>query len=107
MSRKRDRLQARRARVLRVPLEVEWTRAGRLRLNGTLEGAQVDLQGDARGLAQFRLTDGRGPGTSLLWGLQGRYVITNNLEASLNYDGRAPANADPIHTVRVKLTASF
>ena len=106
-SRKRDRLQERRAWAVRVPLEVEWTRAGRLRLNGTLEGAQVDLQGDARGLAQFRLTDGRGPGTSLLWGLQGRYVITNNLEASLNYDGRAPENADPIHTVRVKLTASF
>ena len=106
-SRKRDRLQDRRARGVRVPLEVEWTRAGRLRLNGTLEGARIDLEGDARGLAQFRLTDGRGPGTSLLWGLQGRYIVTNNLEASLNYDGRAPANADPIHTVRVKLTASF
>ncbi len=106
-SRKHDRLQDRRARGVRVPLEVEWTRAGRLRVNGTVEGARVDLEGDARGLAQFRLTDGRGPGTSLLWGLQGRYVITNNLEASLTYDGRAPANADPIHTVRVKLTASF
>ncbi|MFP4228682.1 MAG: hypothetical protein ACLFTE_07635 [Salinivenus sp.] len=105
--RKDGRLQERQARVVKVPLEVEWTRAGRLRLNGTIEGAQVDLEGDARGLAEFRLTDGRGPGTSFLWGLQGRYVITNNLEATLNYDGRAPANTDAVHTLRAEVTASF
>ena len=43
----------------------------------------------------------------MLWGLQGRYVITNNLQGSLSYDGRAPANAPVIHTVRVKLSATF
>jgi hypothetical protein len=104
---KRDRLQARRARIVKVPLEVEWTRAGRLRLTGNAEVARVDLTGQAAGLAQFQLTDGRGPGTSMLWGLQGRYVITNNLRATLSYDGRAPANAPVIHTVRAKLSATF
>jgi hypothetical protein len=106
-ARKRDRLQGRRARILKVPLELEWRRAGRLRLTGNAEVAQVDLTGQAVGLAQFQLTDGRGPGTSMLWGLQGRYVITNNLRASLSYDGRAPANAPVIHTVRAKLSATF
>ena len=104
---KRDRLQGRRAQVLKVPLAVEWSRAGRLRLTGNVEVARVDLTGDAVGLAQFQLTDGRGPGTSMLWGLQGRYVITNNLRASISYDGRAPSNADLIHTVRAKLSATF
>ena len=104
---KRDRLQGRRARVVKVPLELEWSRAGRLRLTGNVELAQVDLTGGAVGLAQFQLTDGRGPGTSMLWGLQGRYVISNNLRASVSYDGRAPANAPVIHTVRAKLSATF
>jgi hypothetical protein len=104
---KRDRRQGRRARVLKVPLEVEWRRAGRLRLTGNAEVAQVDLTGEAAGLAQFQLTDGRGPGTSMLWGVQGRYIISNNLRASLSYDGRAPANAPVIHTVRAKLSATF
>ncbi|MFB6250054.1 MAG: hypothetical protein ABEL97_15970 [Salinibacter sp.] len=104
---KRDRLQDRRARVLKIPLEVEWNRAGRLRLTGTLELAQVDLTGRGVGIAQYRLTDGRGPGRSLLWGLQGRYVLTDNLEATLRYDGRAPANAPVIHTVRAELSATF
>ena len=107
VARKRGRLQGRRARVVRVPLDVEWARAGRLRMTGTLEVAQVDVEGDARGLAQYQLTDGRGPGTSLLWGVQGRYIVSESLEANLSYDGRAPSNADPIHTVRVKLTTSF
>ncbi len=104
---KRDRLQARRARILKVPLELEWTRAGRLRLTGNAEVAQVDLSEEAVGLARFQLTDGRGPGTSVLWGLQGRYVISNNLRASLSYDARAPANAPTIHTVRANLSATF
>jgi hypothetical protein len=104
---KRDRRQGRRARVFKVPLEVEWSRAGRLRLTGNYEIANVNLTGDAVGLAQFQLTDGRGAGTSMLWGLQGRYVITNNLRASVSYDGRAPANAPVIHTVRAKLSATF
>ncbi len=104
---KRDRLQARRAQVVKVPLEAEWRRAGRLRLSGNAEVAQVALTGDAAGIAQFELTDGRGAGRSFLWGLQGRYVITDNLRASLNYDGRAPARAPVIHTVRAKLSATF
>jgi hypothetical protein len=104
---KRDRLQGRRATVVKVPLEAEWRRAGRVRLAGSLEVAQVDLTGKATGLAQYELTDGRGPGRSALWGLQGRYVITDNLEASVSYDGRAPATAPVIHTVRARLSASF
>lgn len=104
---KRDRLQGRKARVLKIPVEVEWSRAGRLRLTGNAELAQVDLTGQAVGLAQYELTDGRGPGRSVLWGLQGRYVITSNLRASVGYDGRVPANAPTIHTVRAKLNATF
>jgi hypothetical protein len=107
VARKRDRLKDRRSRVWKVPLEVEWNRAGRLRLTGTLEGAWVDLSEEGVGIAQYQLTDGRGPGRSALWGLQGRYVITNNLRASVRYDGRAPATAPVIHTVRAKLSASF
>jgi len=106
-SRKRDRLKDRESRVWKVPLEIEWNRAGRLRLTGTVEGAWVDLTDESVGIAQYQLTDGRGPGRSALWGLQGRYVITNNLQASVRYDGRAPARAPAIHTVRAKLSASF
>ena len=104
---KRDRAKGRRADLLKIPLELTWRRAGRLRLTANTELARVDLNGPAVGRAQFELTDGRGPGTSLLWGLQGQYTLTDNLQATVNYDGRAPATTDPIHTVRVQVSASF
>ena len=106
-ARKRDRAKGRRVDLYTVPLELTWRRAGRLRLTANAEVARVDLNGTAVGRAQFELTDGRGPGTSLLWGLQGQYAFTDRLRATLNYDGRAPATTDPIHTVRVQVNASF
>ncbi len=106
-ARKRDRAKGRQVDLYTLPLELTWRRAGRLRLTANAEIARVDLTGAAIGRAQFELTDGRGPGTSLLWGLQGQYAFTDRLRATLNYDGRAPATTDPIHTVRVQVNASF
>jgi hypothetical protein len=34
-------------------------------------------------------------------------VLTDNLEATVRYDGRAPATAPVIHTVRATLSATF
>jgi hypothetical protein len=106
-ARKRDVAKGRRATLYTLPLELTWRRAGQLRVNANAEVAHVALSGAAIGRAQFELTDGRGPGTSVLWGLQGQYALTDNLRATVNYDGRVPATADPIHTVRVQVSASF
>ena len=106
-ARKRDRAKGRRVDLYTLPVELTWRQAGRLRLTANAEWARVDLTGAAVGRAQFELTDGRGPGTSFLWGLQGQYAFTDRLRATLNYDGRAPATTDPIHTVRVQVSASF
>ncbi len=106
-ARKRDRAKGRQATLYILPIELTWRRAGRLRGSANVEVARVDLSGAAVGQAQFELTDGRGPGTSMLWGLQGQYAFSGNLRASVNYDGRIPATTEPIHTVRVQVSASF
>ena len=91
----------------RSPVEATWQRARQARLSAEVEIAHIDLTGAAQGLALFELTDGRGAGTSYLWGLRGRYVFSDLLQGSLRYNGRAPANADVIHTFQVELTATF
>jgi hypothetical protein len=106
-ARKQDVAKGRQATLYILPLELTWRRAGRLRLNANAEVARVNLSGTAVGRAQFELTDGRGPGTSVLWGLQGQYAFTDNLRATVNYDGRAPATTESVHTVRVQVSASF
>lgn len=107
LARKQDDAKNRRATLFTLPVELTWRRAGQLRVNANAEVAHVDLSGRAVGRAQFELTDGRGPGTSVLWGIQGQYAFADNLRATVNYDGRIPATADPIQTVRVQLSASF
>ncbi len=105
---KRDAVAARRARLLRVPVEVQYARAGRLHLTARADAAHVALDGGAAaGLARFELTDGRGPGTSLRWGLSGQYALSSTLRATLAYDGFAPAGAPAVNTLRMSLSATF
>ncbi|MGB3543612.1 hypothetical protein, partial [Rubrivirga sp.] len=73
-----------------------------------LEASSIDLRGDGTGgLALFELTDGRGPGTSALWGVDLEVGLTDRVRGSLVYDGRAPAVGRAIQTVRVQVSASL
>ena len=94
--------------VVRVPVEARFTRTGRLSVAVRAERASVRLRGDApAGLALFELTEGRGPGTSYLWGVDGQVGLTDALRATLRYDARAPAAAPLVQTVRLQLSATF
>jgi hypothetical protein len=104
---KNDAVGPRSVRLFRVPIELQWTRAERFELTGRVECADIRLDGDAAGLARFELTDGRGPGTSYLWHLSGQYRFSNQLRATFSYDGRAPAGAPTINSVRLQMSASF
>ena len=104
---KKDTIGERVARVWKVPLEGRFASVRRFQVTGRFEVASVSVTGDATGLAQFELTDGRGAGTSFLWGLNGQYAVNRYLRATLSYDGRAPANAPVLHTLRMQLSAVF
>lgn len=107
IARKKDRLVARSSRLTKVPLELRYNRARKLQMSARLEVASIDLSGDATGIAQFELTDGRGPGTSWLWALGLQYAINRYIRASFSYDGRAPADAPALHTLRMQVSAVF
>jgi hypothetical protein len=95
------------ATVFRTPLEIRFNRARRLQISARIERADVQLDGDAVGYAAFELTDGRGPGTSYLWNVSGQYTINRLIRSSFFYDGRAPADAPTIHTVRAQFSLVF
>lgn len=107
LAHKIDRRFDRSAFVTKVPVEVRYNRARRLQATGRFEVANIRLDGSADGFAQFELTDGRGPGTSTLWAAGAQYAINQYIRADLSYDGRAPANAPALHTLRMQVTAIF
>ncbi len=104
---KKDRRFERSARIVKLPLEVRHNRARKLQVTGRIEVADVTLKGDADGFAQFELTDGRGAGRSFLWSASARYAINQFIRATLSYDGRSPADAPTLHTVRMQVSAIF
>ncbi|MBT8399078.1 MAG: hypothetical protein KJO98_01265 [Rhodothermia bacterium] len=104
---KKDRRFERSARIIKLPVEVRHNRARKLQVTGRVEVADVTLQGEADGFAQFELTDGRGAGRSFLWSASARYAINQFIRATLSYDGRSPAAAPTLHTVRMQVSAIF
>ncbi len=95
------------ARIWKFPLLASYSLARRLQVSSRFELASVDLTGDAVGFAAFELTDGRGPGISLLWNVNGSYAVSSLIRASLSYDGRSPSDAPTIHTVRTQFSLVF
>lgn len=104
---KTDRVGSREARVVKLPFEMRIRKVRKAQVSARFEVAFVSLDGDALGLSLFELTDGRGPGTSYLWGLGGDYTLNQFLRLSFAYDGRAPADAPTLHTLRVQMSALF
>lgn len=104
---KDDASNDRRATILRLPLEAQYQVPRRLTWTTRAEVARTELTGATLGLAEYELTDGRGPGTSWLWNTSMRYSINEYLRASLQYDGRAPEGAPVIHAFRMQLSAVF
>ena len=106
-AKKSDAVGDREVTLWRVPLEFRYRKLRRAQITARAEAAIIDLSGDALGLAAFELTDGRGAGTSYLWGVQGEFTLNQYLRFSFAYDGRAPSDAPTLHTLRMQLSALF
>ena len=98
-----------RGSLWKVPIDVRYARPRKFNVTGRLEAASVVIRGapNARGLAYFELTDGRGEGTSFIWALSSWFQLSRVLRATLSYNGRSPQDAPTIHVVRMQLSAVF
>ena len=105
--RRTDAVADRRAVLVRVPLDARVSVGRRFVALATVEASFVRLDGAAEGEAAYELTDGRGPGRSMLWTAQLNGALTRTLSLSLAYDGRAPQDAPRVHTLRMQATATF
>lgn len=81
-----------------------FTLSGRLRLEIERDEVKLNKSSD---LFPYELTSGRIPGKSFLWRAFFDYSISKNLQASINYDGRAEGSRKVIHTGRAEVKAFF
>ena len=81
-----------------------FTLQGRLRLE--LERDEVLLNNSGASFP-YELTNGKVDGKSFIWRAFFDYSISKNLQATINYDGRAEGNRKVIHTGRAEVKAFF
>ena len=55
----------------------------------------------------YELTGGRVPGKTWLWRGAFDYRVTQFIQATVNYDGRAEGGSAPVHTMRAEVRAFF
>ncbi|MDT8324023.1 MAG: hypothetical protein RRA94_07935 [Bacteroidota bacterium] len=77
---------------------------GRLRVEIERSTVTLDTEVDR---APFELTDGRVEGQSWVWRLNFDYRLTEFMQATLSYLGRAEGDRDTIHIARAEVKAFF
>jgi hypothetical protein len=102
-----ERNQGTSARAMQFPVSVQYHTTTKLTTRAKIEVASVKLNGASVGLQTFQLTEGRGAGTSWLWGLSLNARFTEVLTANFGYDGRKPNRGNTIHTGRIQFVARF
>ncbi|MFK7973142.1 MAG: hypothetical protein AB8F95_22425 [Bacteroidia bacterium] len=76
-------------------------------LNMRLELVSLTQDGIANPTADFELKEALQPGINGIWQVQATWMLVNNLEFTIVYDGRATAKVPTIHTGRVQVQAFF
>ncbi|MGB2867409.1 MAG: hypothetical protein WBD36_03070, partial [Bacteroidota bacterium] len=79
-------------------------------LRGELKREEVTLNNitvDPLRPLPFEFTNGKAVGKTFLWQLAFDYRINQNVQVSMNYNGRSEGGGSPIHTARVEARAFF
>lgn len=78
--------------------------AGQARVEASREEDHLDRSLDSY---PYELTGGRVPGITWIWRAAFDYRVTQFVQASLAYDGRAEGGLPPVHTARAEVRAFF
>ena len=76
-------------------------------LTGNIQYISLDYKGLQNGPIAFEMMDGLRSGDNFTWTITYQRTILKNLQLSVNYNGRKPADTEVIHVGTVQLRAFF
>jgi len=76
-------------------------------LTGNIQYISLDYKGLQNGPVAFEMMDGLRSGDNFTWTITYQRTILKNLQLSVNYNGRKPADTEVIHVGTVQLRAFF
>ena len=76
-------------------------------VSGNVQYIAMNYQGNQNGPIAFEMMEGLRSGDNFTWTISYQRTILKNLQLSINYNGRKPADTDIIHVGTVQLRAYF
>jgi hypothetical protein len=76
-------------------------------VNGSIQYISLNYSGNQNSQIAYQMMDGLRSGDNYTWNISYQRTILKNLQLSINYNGRKPADTDVIHVGSVQLRAFF
>ncbi|MDW8301578.1 MAG: hypothetical protein RML38_03880 [Bacteroidia bacterium] len=95
------------ARVLKTGLDVKYLVGTKTNLSFLVDYAQIKYNGSTNTPIEFELLEGLRAGRNVLWNVQLNQSLTQSLQLTLMYDGRASEGTKTVHTGRMQLRLMF
>ena len=76
-------------------------------INGSIQYISLNYNGNQNSQIAYQMMDGLRSGDNYTWNISYQRTILKNLQLSINYNGRKPADTDVIHVGSVQLRAFF
>jgi hypothetical protein len=90
-----------------IHLEVKYNVVQNSSVNANFTFNKIDFKYPTNSTVSYIMLEGLLPGTNYLWGLNYTKRLLNNIELTLQYDGRKAASSNTIHTGRASIRAVF
>lgn len=94
-------------RILKTGLDIKYLVGTKTNLSILTDYAQIEYNGAINAPIEFELLEGLKKGQNLLWNIQLNQSLTQSLQLTLMYDGRASKDSKTVHTGRMQLRLIF
>lgn len=94
-------------RILKTGIDIKYLVGTKTNLSVLTDYAQIQYNGATNAPIEFELLEGLRKGQNVLWNVQLNQSLTQSLQLTLMYDGRASKGSKTIHTGRMQLRLIF
>ena len=91
----------------KVSSEVKYNVVSKGSLLGKVSYILIEYNGNENSPLAFEMLEGLKIGQNILWSLSYQRNLSNNMQVSINYDGRKPESSKTIHTGGIQVRAFF